>query len=361
MPLHIYQRSGLTFPVSKTPNGGRKHDSRSARHRIEIDLRQPSMVKGKKGFDRLMYAAKNVEGLDEPRTWLFCDLSDIPGSDTSSNKKRKREEEDAPVVSSDTEYSLPVMDPKIRSSDGHPLSKFHPIIATTGGTAQTSPQIMIPTFISSPKFFSTLSLQATYQYTNKASIPTILEEDIYDVAEYLSLIFLQSSRITKAEHGKIDPYLCQYTLPETSSSSETTDKSNNTLIDVNRADSVSVDDLNTISYSGLIPSAFVAQLLVDVIRRSRSTKVPPLENGAWFAINVVAHQTNVSGSSEGLIILLQAGEGTKVTETYAAGSDNTMIEERTRSYTTEESEPKDASRREFRFATCFEFVDSSTG
>jgi len=39
---------------------------------VEINLRLPSMLHGKKGFDRIVYAFKNV--LDTPVTWLFGDL-----------------------------------------------------------------------------------------------------------------------------------------------------------------------------------------------------------------------------------------------------------------------------------------------
>jgi ribonuclease P/MRP protein subunit RPP40 len=39
---------------------------------VEIELRLPSMLHGKKGFDRIVYAFKNV--LNTPVTWLFCDL-----------------------------------------------------------------------------------------------------------------------------------------------------------------------------------------------------------------------------------------------------------------------------------------------
>lgn len=39
---------------------------------VKYDLRSPSMFPGKKGFDRLVYAAKNV--LNAPFTWLFCNL-----------------------------------------------------------------------------------------------------------------------------------------------------------------------------------------------------------------------------------------------------------------------------------------------
>lgn len=39
---------------------------------VEIELRLPSMLHGKKGFDRVVYAFKNV--LNTPVTWLFVDL-----------------------------------------------------------------------------------------------------------------------------------------------------------------------------------------------------------------------------------------------------------------------------------------------
>jgi hypothetical protein len=40
---------------------------------VEINLRLPSMLHGKKGFDRIVYAFNNV--LTTPVTWLFHDLS----------------------------------------------------------------------------------------------------------------------------------------------------------------------------------------------------------------------------------------------------------------------------------------------
>ena len=41
---------------------------------IELDLRQPSMVRGKKGFDRIVWAFKNV--LTDVVTWLFYDCNE---------------------------------------------------------------------------------------------------------------------------------------------------------------------------------------------------------------------------------------------------------------------------------------------
>jgi hypothetical protein len=39
---------------------------------VKINLRLPSMFHGKKGFDRIFYAFKNV--LTAPVTWLFINL-----------------------------------------------------------------------------------------------------------------------------------------------------------------------------------------------------------------------------------------------------------------------------------------------
>jgi ribonuclease P/MRP protein subunit RPP40 len=38
---------------------------------VEVNLRQPSMVGGKKGFERILWASKNV--LNESLAWLFID------------------------------------------------------------------------------------------------------------------------------------------------------------------------------------------------------------------------------------------------------------------------------------------------
>ncbi|KAL1634955.1 hypothetical protein SLS56_002038 [Neofusicoccum ribis] len=47
---------------------------------VEMELRKPSMLHGKKGFERIVWAFKNV--LDQSVTWLFHDLqsSDKPPS-----------------------------------------------------------------------------------------------------------------------------------------------------------------------------------------------------------------------------------------------------------------------------------------
>jgi ribonuclease P/MRP protein subunit RPP40 len=64
-----YERCGL----HGTPleDGGRKHQKQ--RWSVTFDLRKPSMAHGKRGFERLVWACKNV--LDQSLTWLFWNFN----------------------------------------------------------------------------------------------------------------------------------------------------------------------------------------------------------------------------------------------------------------------------------------------
>lgn len=48
-----------------------------------MNLRLPSMLHGKKGFERLIWACKNV--LDQSLTWLFVDLNASADTDEEGN------------------------------------------------------------------------------------------------------------------------------------------------------------------------------------------------------------------------------------------------------------------------------------
>lgn len=80
-----YERAGLQG--TPLPNEGRKHVkarfgkafllllwswSNVCLTAMDINLRQPSMVRGHKGFERILWACRNV--FDHSVTWLFCDL-----------------------------------------------------------------------------------------------------------------------------------------------------------------------------------------------------------------------------------------------------------------------------------------------
>ncbi|KAK6227597.1 ribonuclease P 40kDa subunit [Colletotrichum tabaci] len=64
-----YERAGL---VGK-PHGVKGKRGLKPRWVVSYQLRDPSMLHGKKGFDRLVYACKNA--LNTPVTWLFCNAA----------------------------------------------------------------------------------------------------------------------------------------------------------------------------------------------------------------------------------------------------------------------------------------------
>ncbi|CZT41850.1 uncharacterized protein RSE6_01649 [Rhynchosporium secalis] len=157
LTLHLdkesYERAGI---VGK-PDGVKGKRGTKPRWVVEIELRSPSMLHGKKGFDRIVYTFKNV--LNIPVTWLFVDL----GKDT-------------PTPS--------------------PMEAHFPITKTVTPEVQemqvNAPSLQPPTDIDS-------------------SYGGDFEDYAAETHEWLSLILLDSPRIHPED--KIDPYLSRYAPP----------------------------------------------------------------------------------------------------------------------------------------------------
>ncbi|KAI1639256.1 ribonuclease P 40kDa subunit [Biscogniauxia mediterranea] len=125
---------------------------------VQFDLRSPSMLHGKKGFDRLAYACKTV--LNKPTTWLFCDLS--------------------------------------KESDPDPLRPYHPVRYTS------SPALIDGLVVNVP---SLTPPQAVLESGHRSD----LGEYATDIYEWLSLVRLESPRLSTSD--TIDPYLSTYAVP----------------------------------------------------------------------------------------------------------------------------------------------------
>lgn len=130
---------------------GRKHIK--ARFAIEIDLRGPNMVHGKKGFERLAWACKNV--LDRAVTWLFVDLT------------KKEDMEDGPIKA------------------------FAPTLKKVSPDVHEIQDGLVPMW------------------------PKKLENEDYaeaaEILEWISLTMMGSARVEKGDD--IDPYLSRYQVP----------------------------------------------------------------------------------------------------------------------------------------------------
>ncbi|KAI1401305.1 ribonuclease P 40kDa subunit [Hypoxylon fuscum] len=149
-----YERAGLTGK----PHGVKGKRGLKPRWIVQFDLRGPSMLHGKKGFDRLAYACKNV--FNTPVTWLFYNLAKTPTPD--------------------------------------PLSRHYPIKYTSHPEVSEGIPTKIPLLKPPPAILD-----------RKNSLD--LDEFATDIYEWLSLIRLDSPRVNGDD--KVDPYLSGYAVP----------------------------------------------------------------------------------------------------------------------------------------------------
>ena len=122
---------------------------------VEINLRQPSMVHGKRGFERIVWACKNV--LNTSLSWLFSD-NGTPTPDKYPD----------------------------------PLAKHHPNQESIA-----------------PAITQTISARIPSVATSQAKQND--KEWIGQIHEWLSLASLQGPRVEA--HDSTDPYLCRYNDP----------------------------------------------------------------------------------------------------------------------------------------------------
>ncbi|OJD12212.1 hypothetical protein AJ78_07153 [Emergomyces pasteurianus Ep9510] len=221
-----FERVGLDGKSIRS--GGRKHVKE--RYAVEINLRLPSMLHGKKGFERIVRAFKNV--LTTSVTWLFCDLTTSP---TYS-------EEEAPI------------------------KKHYPQMVQCIPDMKVLAKITVP-----PLHLSGLETESGKKF---------LHETCDEIQEWLGLVFLDSPRVYA--NDTIDVYLSRYSPP-------------------NQDECVPVD-LVRISWKGLLPCAWIAQLFTVTLRQLLSGSSKP---DAWFALSSYALGRDAVESRDGYTVLSQ--------------------------------------------------------
>ncbi|KAF5574808.1 ribonuclease P MRP subunit POP1 [Fusarium pseudoanthophilum] len=150
-----YERAGL---VGK-PYGAKGGRGSKPRWMVTYNLREPSMLRGHKGYDRLIYACKSV--FTQPMTWLFCNsTTETPNPD--------------------------------------PLQKFSPTACTSTFSVSQDITVLQPGLDVDPEILSENDRES-------------LEHFATEVYEWFSLIRLGSSRVEP--HDSIDPYLSRYSVP----------------------------------------------------------------------------------------------------------------------------------------------------
>ncbi|QGI64744.1 hypothetical protein CEK26_008698 [Fusarium fujikuroi] len=150
-----YERAGL---VGK-PYGAKGGRGSKPRWVVTYNLRDPSMLRGHKGYDRLAYACKAV--FTQPITWLFCNsTSQIPNPD--------------------------------------PLQKFSPTACASTSNISQDIAVLQPSLNVDPEVLSENDRES-------------LEYFATEVYEWFSLIRLGSFRVEPRD--SIDSYLSRYSVP----------------------------------------------------------------------------------------------------------------------------------------------------
>ncbi|KAE8354060.1 ribonuclease P 40kDa subunit-domain-containing protein [Aspergillus coremiiformis] len=155
----IFERTGLTGKPIRS--GGRKHAQE--RYLVTINLRLPSMLHGKKGFERIVWAFKNV--LNHSVAWLFYDLAP-----------------ESSGISSD--------DPSLKGN--------HPHIIDCEPVRTDHRDVLVPPF---------QAIEATETRSEGE-----LRDHCDEISEWLGMVTLGSPRVLA--NDDVDPYLCRYSVPD---------------------------------------------------------------------------------------------------------------------------------------------------
>lgn len=172
---------------------------------VEIDLRQPSMLHGKKGFERVVWAFKNV--LTHSLTWLFHDFEKKTDSMTYSD-------EDGSGV---TDLSA--------AAGESPVAKYHPTEKICSPQQRTTKAAKVPNLTS----------------TKSSSCADDFEDWAVETHEWLNLLAMNSPRVFLED--SIDPFLSRYQVPE--------------------GDSKNAHSMVIVTWNGLIPASWIRQLLLE--------------------------------------------------------------------------------------------------
>ncbi|KAI5295550.1 hypothetical protein KEM52_001039 [Ascosphaera acerosa] len=250
----------------------------STRAVIEVNLRLPSMLHGKKGFERIVSGLKAV--LNEPVKWLFCDLD-----------KRADYSEQAPIRQHNAEVVTAA--PQL-SSRRHvlvpPLDPASPVYTAATATTSATPDGSTATQRDGVRGTTTTTANNN-NHTNgddddaRQSTRAFLQQTTDDLAEWLALVALDSDRVRADDD--VDPYLSRYALPA-------------------EPDQCRQDNLVHLTWTGLIPASWVMRMVVSLISHLHSDAA---SSDHWFALTSSAFMTKAMNNDRGYSLLVLPGQG----------------------------------------------------
>ena len=183
--------------------------TKQCRIAVEINLRSPSMLHGKKGFERIVWAFKNV--LNKSVTWLFHDFDSTSNQGLAAKRCFKKR-----YI---TDCSL--------DAQSMPIAKHHPVNLECSPQQRVTQRIRVPDL--KPR---------------SSDSDDSFEDWALEAYEWLSLVAMESPRICSED--AIDPFLSRYQVPDGNSEEKF--------------------DTVTLTWTGFIPATWVRQLYVNLSR-----------------------------------------------------------------------------------------------
>lgn len=182
---------------------------------IEIDLRQPSMLHGKKGFERIVWAFKNV--LNHSVAWLFYDLESPSGGMAEG------------LCSPEPIALALFLISDINSTENKPIKNIQPQIIECNPVRITHHNILTPAF-------------------QETAIPeTASQEDLQDecgsLSEWIAMVSIESPRVLAEDN--VDSYLSRYCIPD--------------------AERAKPSNLVSLKWHGFAPAKWVMQLFFELL------------------------------------------------------------------------------------------------
>jgi ribonucleases P/MRP protein subunit RPP40 len=241
-----YERAGL---VGK-PHGAKGNRGLRSRWIVKIDLNPKAMWPGKSGFDRLIYACKNV--FNTPRTWLFYNMFD----------GMLRDRGFILTVCIYTNKTAPTPDP---------LDAFSPKWVTIEPVVTRHAEIALP-----PLGRPASLLVGGGQGSDRLET----EEAVTELYEWLSLVRLGSPRIQAADN--IDPYLSRYQVPVSSDDDATAPS----------------DDICTIRWRGFFSPTWACETLLGVLIAMQSSSSSSSPSRPWLAMSVSGFSSSIGPAGD---------------------------------------------------------------
>jgi len=205
-----YERAGLTGkPI---PSPGRKHAK--SRFAIDLNLRLPSMVRGRPLFNRMVYAFENA--LTDSVTWLFYDLRN----------------------------------PGMENDQAGPLMGHAPFVRSV------SPDVVYMDGTVAPCLSGEIGQGDIMEAT--------------ELLEWIRLAMLDSPRLRRDD--RIDPYLCRYQIPDLTTTPHDEGERATTMNNGDQTqtpapqEEAEVIDLVSLRWRGFIPAQFVTRVYSHIIK-----------------------------------------------------------------------------------------------